>query len=292
MKEPVIEGQRSWNIENDSVSAAITQLGGHLAPVVFDRSRKAIQPFSVAPWAEEKVTGQPNILKVLRGDFFCMPFGGNDEPWQEEQHPVHGETANRKWSFHDYREDENETILHLRMRTKVRKGRVDKILRLHQGHNAVYQRHVLTDYSGKINIGHHATLKFPDIEGSGLISTSKLVHCQNYINPTEDPAMGGYSTLKPGARFKRLNKVPLLDGSTTDLSRYPSRKGFEDIAILINDPNAKLAWTAVSFPDEGYVWFALKDPKVLASTLLWMSNGGRHYAPWNGRHHSVMGLEE
>jgi hypothetical protein len=25
---------------------------------------------------------------------------------------------------------------------------------------------------------------------------------------------------------------------------------------------------------------------------LWISNGGRHYAPWNGEHVGVMGLEE
>jgi hypothetical protein len=48
----------------------------------------------------------------------------------------------------------------------------------------------------------------------------------------------------------------------------------------------------VTFPDEGYVWFALKDPRVLRSTVLWISNGGRHYAPWSGRHVSVMGLED
>ena len=31
---------------------------------------------------------------------------------------------------------------------------------------------------------------------------------------------------------------------------------------------------------------------MLASTLLWMSNGGRHYAPWNGRYINVMGVED
>jgi hypothetical protein len=25
---------------------------------------------------------------------------------------------------------------------------------------------------------------------------------------------------------------------------------------------------------------------------MWISNGGRHYAPWNGRHTDVMGLED
>ena len=48
----------------------------------------------------------------------------------------------------------------------------------------------------------------------------------------------------------------------------------------------------MTFPAEGYVWFALKDPRVLRQTVFWLSNGGRHYAPWNGRHVNVLGLEE
>jgi hypothetical protein len=30
----------------------------------------------------------------------------------------------------------------------------------------------------------------------------------------------------------------------------------------------------------------------LRETIFWLSNGGRHYPPWNGRHTNVMGLEE
>jgi len=30
----------------------------------------------------------------------------------------------------------------------------------------------------------------------------------------------------------------------------------------------------------------------LRETVLWISNGGRHYPPWKGRHINVMGLEE
>jgi hypothetical protein len=40
------------------------------------------------------------------------------------------------------------------------------------------------------------------------------------------------------------------------------------------------------------VWFALKDPRVLPGTVLWLSNGGRTYAPWSSRHRHVIGIEE
>jgi len=48
----------------------------------------------------------------------------------------------------------------------------------------------------------------------------------------------------------------------------------------------------VAFPQQGYVWFALKDPRVLRETILWISNGGRHMSPWSSKHVNVMGLEE
>jgi hypothetical protein len=36
----------------------------------------------------------------------------------------------------------------------------------------------------------------------------------------------------------------------------------------------------------------LKAPSDFPLTLLWISNGGRDYAPWNGRHRGVLGMEE
>ena len=50
------------------------------------------------------------------------------------------------------------------------------------------------------------------------------------------------------------------------------------------------AWTAATL--DGYVWISLKDPRTLPSTLFWISNGGRHGEPWNGRHLRRLGLEE
>ncbi len=36
----------------------------------------------------------------------------------------------------------------------------------------------------------------------------------------------------------------------------------------------------------------LKNPADLPVTMLWISNGGRDYAPWNGRHRGVLGIED
>jgi hypothetical protein len=98
--------------------------------------------------------------------------------------------------------------------------------------------------------------------------------------------------LKQAATFTSLAKVPTITGESTNLTRYPARRGFEDLVMLVSDVDVPFAWTAVAFPNERYVWFALKDPRVLRETIFWLSNGGRHYSPWNGRHVNVMGLEE
>ncbi len=37
---------------------------------------------------------------------------------------------------------------------------------------------------------------------------------------------------------------------------------------------------------------SLKNPTEFPVTFLWFSNQGRDYAPWNGRHQGVLGIEE
>ena len=160
------------------------------------------------------------------------------------------------------------------------------------GQDVVYSQHVISGMRGPMNLGHHAMLKFPDVPGSGLVSTSRFVYGQVFPHAFELPENRGYSWLRRGAEFTSLEKVPTITGETADLTCYPARRGFEDLVILVSDAEAPFAWTAVTFPKERYVWFALKDPRVLSETVFWISNGGRHYPPWNSRHVNVMGLEE
>ncbi len=292
MKLPIIAGQPSWVLRSDQVEAAVTRTGGHLGPVKFRLGRRVVRPFHVAPWAEEATPGLPNILRVLRGDFFCLPFGGNGTPWKGERHPAHGQTANAVWQFLGA-EDEGETrSLDLGLNTTIRQARIEKLIQLRQGHTAVYCRHVIRGAAGPMNPGHHAMLEFPAGGSGGRISTSPIGFGQVYPGQFEDPAQGGYSSLKRGAEFRALDRVPLAAGGFADLTRYPAREGFEDLVMVSAKPGGDFAWSAAVFSEEGYVWFSLKDPRVLASTVLWHSHGGRHYPPWNGRHRRVLALEE
>ena len=288
-----VAGQPGWSFASNRVKAFLTRTGGHLAPVVFKLGRKSVQPFSITPWGKEKLPADlPVMLRVARGDFFCAPFGGNATPYRGERHPAHGETANRDWKLESLYHAGGTTILHTSMKTRTRRGRVDKRLILHDGHTAVYSEHLLSGMSGPMTIGTHPMLLFPDQPGSGTITTSAFK--RGFVVPSawEKPEAKGYSLLKLGAPFSSLERVPAAAGGTIDLTRYPARRGFEEWVEVISDARRPFAWSAVTLPGEGYVFFQIKNPRVLRETVLWFSNGGRHYPPWNGRHINVVGVEE
>ena len=97
----------------------------------------------------------------------------------------------------------------------------------------IYQRHIVREMSGPMDLGHHAMLRFPDApdeEGSAIISTSPFIRGQVLDEAIERPEARGYQSLKPGAMFRSLKRVPDCSlGKRTDLTRYPARRGFEDL---------------------------------------------------------------
>jgi hypothetical protein len=270
-----------------NVTFDITRTGGQLGPVRFRIGRQTVEPYSTAPWCDKPEAKKLiPLLRELRGDFFCAPFGAGPA-WRGESHPPHGESANVTWTM----QSSEPARLVATLRTHVRAGRITKVIEARDGETNLYQSHVLEGFQGGMCLGHHAMLDFTR-NGPGRISTSKVRLAQVLPAPFENPAQGGYSCLKTGAWFRRLDRVPLAAGGQADLTRYPAREGFEDLVMLHHKDATDFAWTAVVFPEKKFVWFSLKNPAHLASTVLWHSNGGRHYAPWNGRHRGVLGIED
>jgi hypothetical protein len=82
------------------------------------------------------------------------------------------------------------------------------------------------------------------------------------------------------------------DGGRWDLHDYPAGHAVEDFAILVEARDARLGWTVLMRNAEDDMLVVLKDPRVLPVTMLWVSNGGRDFSPWNGRHRGVLGIED
>lgn len=297
----VFHGQSCYVVRTPEVELAVTQTGGHLAPVTFFRNQPhPIRPYYISPWQDEPPTKMPvPVLVPLRGDFFCLPFGGNNEPLEShpnEKHPPHGETAGGAWSVVGLKRSGGTTALTLALETKVRPGRVTKELALVDGENVVYTTHTIEGFAGPAPLGHHATLALPDEEGSVHLATSPIQFGMTYPGTFSDPKQREYQSLLPGAKWTKLTEVPVIwkGKPDADLTRLPDRFGHADLVQLINQPSDKPttpAWVTAAIPSRGYLWFALKDPAVLNSTVFWIENHGRHGHPWNGRN-NCLGLED
>jgi hypothetical protein len=291
----LVAGQKSWIVSNKNVELALTQKGGHMSPVNFFKdTKKPIQPYYIAPWAEAKENIKPNILEVLRGDFFCMPFGAVNE-YKKEKHEIHGETSGKTWKSPRINLRNGTTEFSVQMNTAVRAGKVTKKILLKDGQNVLYIEHLLEGYSGEMTLGHHATLAPPDVEGSMLIKTAPFRFGLTAPRSLDQLATFGqeYYALAPGKKFTNLQKVPTIwkDRPYADCSAFPARNGFVDILGLFAKESSKPHWTTAAVPSEGYLWFSLKNPAVLPATVFWMANRGRHAPPWSSRNLCI-GLED
>ena len=290
--------QPSFVVSTKEVEVAVTKLGGNMAPVTFFRdSAQPVRPYHVSPWQDEKPSKMPApVLVTLRGDFFCLPFGGNGEEVAGEKHPPHGEIVGDAWRFVGTKKTGEVTTLTLGIETNVRKGSVTKELSLVDGQNVVYSRNTIEGFAGRVPLGHHATLAMPEKEGAVRIATSAFRFGITAPSLFSDPKQREYQALLPGAKWKDLARVPAAwkDAPDADLTRLPGRYGYADLVQIANESWEKTngpAWIAATYPDAGYVWFSLKDPAVLNSTVFWMEYHGRHGHPWNGRN-NCLGLED
>lgn len=279
-----IHGEPSYRLSNESVEAFITRRGGHLAPVTFRLGNRRIQPYSLAPWEPGEISQEfPPLLQVLRGDFFCLPFGPN--PWSDH---YHGDSANGEWTVEALIEGHR---IHMGLSPHDLGGQIRKIMQLEEGQTAIYQEHQISGLNGQFSYGHHAILDLsPCVERKARISVSPIKYGSTYPGLFSNPEKSEYGCLQAEAEFDSLRRVPQVTGGYADLTLHPERRGYEDLVMVATADEVELAWSAAVM--DGYVWYCLKNPRDFPATILWISNGGRHSAPWSGRHYHRLAIEE
>jgi len=290
--------QPAWVIRGTTVEAALTQAGAQMAPVKFCcDTPQPVQPYYISPWQDEKLVLDPPVLVPLRGDFFCLPFGGNGAPYNGEKYLPHGEPAGAIWTFEGAGKNSGVTTLTLSLKTGVPRGRITKKLCLVDGHNVVYSQELLEGYSLRTSLGHHAILAVPEKEGALRIATSKFRFGMTSPVLFSNPVNREYQSFGMGKKFSDLRHVPLAwkDFEDADCTSFPARTGFADLLAVFSEPAEKLeqqiAWTTATNEEAGYLWFSMRDPRVLPATVFWIENHGRHGQPWNGRNR-CLGLED
>ncbi|SIN87026.1 hypothetical protein [Vannielia litorea] len=266
-------------IAADGIGLAFDAVHGLIETIRVTDDGREVAPLHRAPWVgrEAMPEGAPPHLAVLGGDFFCAPFGRAGE-----EVPLHGWPCNSAWSA-EARAGELLAVLE----RKVQGARLVKRLALRDGHPFVYQAHRFEGGQGRIAVANHANVALPH---GGIIRTSAKRRWQTGATALEPDPARGRSALRYPAEGA-IGAFPGAEG-VVDLRLYPWGPAHEDFVTGIEAEGSPLGWTAVVRPVEGDLYLSLRNPAALPMTMLWHSNGGRDYAPWNRRHRGCLGVEE
>jgi hypothetical protein len=273
-------------------SLEVQSLGGMLGPITFrlPDDRQA-SPMQVAPWADEPGGEDlPGILRRLRGEWPCVPFGADgprDLPagWVadgvsfESAEVPHGHSSNVDWDFDatdpdvialtcTYPDSHPIKALNRSVRPDPEAAAIDVTLTVEARRPC------------RLPFGLHPTFRLPV---SGTVDLIPPAFRQGRVFPLSvDPS----SRLLPNATFASLDAVPTLAGVPLSLSRLPLDSRNEELVQLCGVSGD----VVLRYPGEGFQVRLGWNTVHLPSVLLWISNRGRAHAPWNGRH-LALGVE-
>jgi Uncharacterized enzymes related to aldose 1-epimerase len=276
-------------ISAEGIRVALDPSVGHIATFEVVREGRAIEPLHRAPWVDAEGETFPDEtlpnVRRLSGDFLCAPFGLNDM----EAAPGHGWPANSEWRLVESGATATGAAALFELQRPVFGARVTKRFELRHGEPFLYQEHAFEGGEGAISAAHHVMVRMAE---GGRIAVSPKLFAETPPEALEPDPARGRSILAYPATVEGFGAFPLAAGGTADLRSYPPGDAHEDFLTLAEDPANRVGWTVVSrFAERDHV-IVLKDPRDLPVTLMWMSNGGRDYAPWSSRHVGVLGIED
>ena len=266
---------------------SVESLGGMLGPTLFVLpDGRQVAPFQIAPWANQPGTeALPGILRRLRGEWPCVPFGADsDRPaqggWPSSRSTgaldpfPHGYGSSNDWRF------DAPSPSRISLSIAYPEGHPIGSL---ERHIAPDPAHAALDFELVVNvrsdcvlpIGLHPCFRLPTIPGAMRIEVDDGVSAATFPGDVD-----ASSIFAPGRFSDGWNAVALRDGSTLDVSHAPLAHRTEDLLQLLAVPGRGSLWNAA----EGYRVRLSWNPEHFPSVLLWFSNRGRRFAPWNGRH--------
>ena len=275
--------------------ADVQRLGGMLGPLsFFAPGRVAFSPLQVAPWADEPGAELlDGLLRRLRGEWPCVPFGRCDRPadlpatWQARTPGdawPHGYASHHEW--HWVETSAPHTIaMALNYPADHAIDRLEREIAAEPNQPALNLRlRVHARRACALPVALHPTFSL----GLGRVHLELPGFALGCAYPV--PAEPGTSRAMPGATFDALNAVPMAPeegGGMLDLSRYPLPFDTEELLQLreVRGP------VSLHYLDLGWkVSLAIDCPELLPDLMLWVSHRGRRQTPWNGRH-LALGVE-
>jgi hypothetical protein len=272
--------------------ASVQALGGMLGPVTFLLpDGRQVSPLHVAPWFDDPDRkAHPPILQELRGEWPCVPFGTDaprhlPEGWSATGETFggagvpHGHSSNSEWVFNNVAPDRIDLTCVYPDTHPIR--RLTRTIAADPQAPALdISLTVEARRPCRLPIGLHPTLRLPT---TGTARLEPPIFRQGRVFPLDVEL--GQGILAPGASFDALEAVRCRDGGYRSLARLPLSEDTEELVQLIGVSGG----FRLHHP-EGWKVALTWDTGHFPSLLLWISNRGRSYSPWNGRH-VALGVE-
>jgi len=280
--------QNEWRLEWAHGKLSVQAMGGMLAPVHFELGADCrISPLQVAPWAAAQDPTLPGILRGLRGEWPCVPFGmaappaGLPPDWllrESGDQWDHGYSANHPWTLESATGTRLQLVIDYPTRQAIE--RLQRIVTVDPAAPSVTVDLIVHARRAVVlPVALHPTFAMPDGGVELVRAECREVHAYP-IAP--EP---GVSRLIPGGRSRSLEAMPASAGPL-DLTRLPLPFPTEEL-LQLRDAGSPVV---LRYPHWGAEVLLEWDTAMLPDALLWISNGGRRQAPWNGRHFAL-GIE-
>jgi len=285
---------KHWQLKWSHGELLVHSRGAMLGSVALRHGHGWVRPFYEAPWLDEIAPDAGGLLAHLRGEFPCVPFGMSAAPeiletsWQasltdspdsldglDYNDPCsHGYGCVADW--HPVLINDTTVSLETRYPQDSPIIRLIRTVRVLPGAPSIHFIVVIeARREARLPIGLHPILALPAAPGAFRVEPGAFRFGMTHPGGPEP----GISRAMPGRLFNTLEQVPLRDGSTEAFNRYPFAHDTEEIVQLCGvDGRIKLV------DEQTCATYLLTwDAALLPSVLLWISNRGRKYGPWNGR---------
>lgn len=284
---------QTWRLQWEHGSAEVQALGGMLGPVNLRLAgERELDIMHVAPWSGMTAADAlPGVLRRLRGEWPCVPFGRADQPhdlppgWSShaaDDDWAHGYASNHRW--HCIEATPQRVHLSIAYPAGADVERVERVIAVDPASAALdITLTIHARRAGRIPAGLHPTFRLPPAPGRVHVRLGRHEGLHSY--PTNAP--GGISRLRPDSASARLDAMAGIDGAL-DLSRLPLHGPSEELmqvrGLRADGAAAPFVLHYLDYDACVGMWW---DSAQLPDLMLWISNGGRINFPWLSRHLAI-----